>query len=184
MGNISKNLLNSRREIGNFGEYLKNSLIFHFRSCHFHSCRFCFCFWLMVDLPKPHQNSGTKLDRVWSKPLSKQWNATEITKNGVGVCILVVKPTKYMGWGSEQWLVGPLEFFKIPLSDDGVHLKGLEIPRYNIMILRAYSFKTQILYKIHLYRSYHMRVKSMLQFWSLFKSRLAIGIITSEQSSW
>ena len=135
MGNISKNLLNSRREIGNFRENLKNSLIFHSHSCRVHSCRY---FLFFVDLPKHHQNwidlviRGPNLigcDKMSVKPLNIKWNAMKITKNWVGICLLVVKPTGHLvhdtKWGGG---VGPLKFSKFPLCDHGVHSTVLQTP--------------------------------------------------------
>ena len=41
--------------------------------------------------------------------------------------LLVAKPTKYMTL-SGVGVVGPFKVSKIPLSDHGVHLKGLQPP--------------------------------------------------------
>ena len=49
---------------------------------------------------------------------------------GLGICFLVVNPTKYMTL-SGKGVVGPLRFSKFPLSDHGVHLKVLQTPRQN-----------------------------------------------------
>ena len=47
-------------------------------------------------------------------------------KKRVGIYIFIQNPTKYMTV-SGLGVVGPLKFFKIPLSDHGVHLKSPQI---------------------------------------------------------
>ena len=147
MGNIYKNLLNSRRNWKFSGIFQK---LPHFQS---HSCRFLLLFWSTFQNIIKIGNSGIKLNRVWQNLGQKHLIYSEmrwkLRKMGwvyvFGCQTHLVHDNKWGGGG-----MGPLKFSKIILSDHGVHLNVLQTspPRWRrgstIFLRKARNLKEAI----------------------------------------